>query len=166
MSASDRLIEVDVPAQTLTLRERDGHIVMHTRIATAKKGVGEIRGSEQTPRGWHVIRAKVGADLPANTVFVARRPTGELYSLQLRALHPQRDWILTRILWLSGLEPGKNRLGKVDTMRRYIYIHGCPDEDPMGVPSSHGCVKMRNAEIMELFEQVDAGTRVHIRGGD
>lgn len=166
MNGRERLIEVDVPAQTLTLRERDGGIVLQTRIATAKKGVGEVRGSEQTPRGWHVIRAKIGAGLPADTVFVGRRPTGEIYSPQLRALHPQRDWILTRILWLSGLEPGKNRLGKVDTMRRYIYIHGCPDEDPMGVPSSHGCVKMRNAEIIELFEQVEAGTRVHIRGGD
>lgn len=165
MSARDRLIEVDVPAQTLILRDRGG-IVLRTRVATAKKGVGEVRGSEQTPRGWHVIRAKIGAGVPANTVFVGRRPTGEIYSPQLRALHPQRDWILTRILWLSGLEPGKNRLGSVDTMRRYIYIHGCPDEDEMGVPSSHGCVKMRNSEIIELFEQVTAGTRVHIHGGD
>lgn len=166
MSARSRVIEVDVPAQTLILREGDGRVILHTRIATAKKGVGEVRGSEQTPRGAHVIRAKIGAGEPANTVFVGRRPTGEIYSPQLRALHPQRDWILTRILWLSGLEPGKNRLGNVDTMRRYIYIHGCPDEDPMGVPSSHGCVKMRNAEIIELFEQVDAGTRVYLRGGD
>jgi L,D-transpeptidase YbiS len=93
-------------------------------------------------------------------------PTGEVYSAQLRALHPQRDWILTRILWLSGLEPGRNRLGQVDTMRRYIYIHGCPDEDPMGIPSSHGCVKMRNTDMVALFEQVDAGTRVHIVGGE
>jgi lipoprotein-anchoring transpeptidase ErfK/SrfK len=166
MSARSRVIEVDVPAQTLILREGDGSMILQTRIATAKKGVGEVRGSEQTPRGAHVIRAKIGAGEPANTVFVGRRPTGEIYSPQLRALHPQRDWILTRILWLSGLEPGKNRLGNVDTMRRYIYIHGCPDEDPMGVPSSHGCVKMRNAEIIELFEQVDAGTRVYLRGGD
>lgn len=166
MNTRKRLIEVDVPAQTLIVREDNGNIVMQTRIATAKKGVGEVRGSEQTPRGSHVIRAKIGAGAPANTVFVGRRPTGEIYSPQLRALHPQRDWILTRILWLSGLEPGKNRLGNVDTMRRYIYIHGCPDEDPMGIPSSHGCVKMRNAEIIELFEQVDAGTRVDIHGGD
>ncbi len=166
MNTRNRLIQVDVPAQTLIVREDNGNIVMQTRIATAKKGVGEVRGSEQTPRGAHVIRAKIGAGAPANTVFVGRRPTGEIYSPQLRALHPQRDWILTRILWLSGLEPGKNRLGNVDTMRRYIYIHGCPDEDPMGIPSSHGCVKMRNAEIIELFEQVDAGTRVDIHGGD
>ncbi len=166
MNTRNRLIEVDVPAQTLIVREDNGNIVMQTRIATAKKGVGEVRGSEQTPRGAHVIRAKIGAGAPANTVFVGRRPTGEIYSPQLRALHPQRDWILTRILWLSGLEPGKNRLGNVDTMRRYIYLHGCPDEDPMGIPSSHGCVKMRNAEIIELFELVNAGTRVHIHGGD
>lgn len=164
MSADVR-IEVDVPAQTLQLYEA-GRLAWETRVATAKKGVGEQRGSEQTPRGWHVIRAKIGAGMPANTVFVGRRPTGEVYSPGLRALYPQRDWILTRILWLSGLEGGKNRRGHVDTMRRYIYIHGCPDEDPMGIPSSHGCVKMRNSDIIALFERVPVGTRVYIRGGE
>jgi lipoprotein-anchoring transpeptidase ErfK/SrfK len=82
----------------------------------------------------------------------------------LRAAYPERDWILTRILWLCGVEKGKNRLGHVDTMRRYIYIHGCPDEDPMGVPSSRGCVKMRNRDLLELFERVAPGTRVYIKG--
>jgi lipoprotein-anchoring transpeptidase ErfK/SrfK len=135
---------------------------METRISTGRKGVGEQNGSEQTPRGWHKIRAKIGAGQPENTVFVARRPTGELYSPEMRASYPNRDWILTRILWLSGLEPGRNRLGKVDTMRRFIYIHGCPDDDPMGTPGSRGCVKMRNRELIELFDRVPAGTRVHI----
>jgi lipoprotein-anchoring transpeptidase ErfK/SrfK len=155
-------IHVDVPGQTLTLRDAGGAVLGRYRVATAAKGVGELNGSEQTPRGWHVIRAKIGAGLPAGAVLVSRRPTGEIYSPALRARFPGRDWILTRILWLSGLEPGRNRLGRVDTMRRYIYIHGCPDEDPMGVPSSHGCIKMRNDEVIELFERVPVGTRVQI----
>lgn len=161
---SEYRIQVDVPSQSLIVANGQGRIVMRTRVATAKKGVGEQRGSEQTPRGLHVVRAKIGAGAAPNTVFVGRRPTGEIYSSQLRALHPQRDWILTRILWLSGLEPSRNRLGDVDTMRRYIYIHGCPDEDPMGIPSSHGCVKMRNSEIIELFDLVPPGTVVEIVG--
>ncbi|MHB8455218.1 MAG: L,D-transpeptidase family protein [Acidiferrobacterales bacterium] len=156
------IIEVDVLSQTFTLRDALGHVQMQTHIATARNGVGEEFGSERTPRGWHVIRAKIGAGLAPGAVLVSRRATGEIYTPGLRRSFPDRDWILTRILWLSGLEPGRNRLGSVDTMRRYIYIHGCPDEDPMGVPSSRGCVKMRNHEIVELFDRVPAGTRVHI----
>ena len=160
------LIEVHVPSQTLRLKDDSGRVLMETRISTGRKGVGEVNGSEQTPRGWHKIRAKIGAGQPENTVFVARRPTGELYSPEMRASYPGRDWILTRILWLSGLEPGRNRLGQVDTMRRFIYIHGCPDDDPMGAPGSRGCVKMRNRELIELFDRVPAGTRVHIIAED
>jgi L,D-transpeptidase YbiS len=156
------LIEVYVPTQKLRLIDDRGRVLMETWISTGRKGVGEVNGSEQTPRGWHQIRAKIGAGKPENTVFVARRPTGEVFQPVMRQQYPGRDWILTRILWLSGLEPGKNRLGEVDTMRRYIYIHGCPDEDPMGIPSSHGCVKMRNRELIELFDRVPVGTRVHI----
>ncbi len=157
-------INIDVPSQTLTLHDETGDVLMQTQVSTAKNGVGEQMGSDCTPRGEHVIRAKIGAAQPLNTVFVARRPTGETYSPELRALYPQRDWILTRILWLSGLEPGKNRLGNVDTMRRHIYIHGAPDEDPMGVPSSHGCIKMRTQEVIELFDRVPPGTPVTILG--
>jgi L,D-transpeptidase YbiS len=160
------MIQVHVPSQTLTLQDDQGRTLWRTAVATGKKGVGEQNGSEQTPRGWHVIRAKIGAGLPADAVLVGRRPTGEVYTPALRAAYPQRDWILTRILWLSGLEPGRNRLGQVDTMRRYIYIHGCPDSDPMGVPSSHGCIKMRNSEIIDLYERVPVGTRVQIIGED
>lgn len=156
------LIEVHVPSQTLRLKDEGGLVLMETPIATGRKGVGEQNGSEQTPRGWHKIRAKIGAGQPENTVFVARRPTGELYAPEMRASYPNRDWILTRILWLSGLEPGRNRLGQVDTMRRFIYIHGCPDDDPMGTPGSRGCVKMRNRELIELFDRVPVGTHVHI----
>jgi L,D-transpeptidase YbiS len=157
-------IEVDVPAQTLVVKDGNGKAVMQSRVATARNGVGEVSGSECTPRGQHYIRAKIGSGLPANSVLVSRRPTGEIYSTQMRAVYPGRDWILTRIMWLSGLEPGKNRLGQVDTMRRYVYIHGCPDEDPMGVPSSRGCIKMRNEELIRLFDLVPAGTPVLIKG--
>jgi L,D-transpeptidase YbiS len=160
------LIEVHVSSQTLRLKDDSGRVLMETRISTGRKGMGEQNGSEQTPRGWHKIRAKIGAGQPENTVFVARRPTGETYAPEMRASYPNRDWILTRILWLSGLEPGRNRLGKVDTMRRFIYIHGCPDEDPMGAPGSRGCVKMRNNELIELFDRVPVGTRVHIIAED
>jgi lipoprotein-anchoring transpeptidase ErfK/SrfK len=157
-------IEVDVPTQTLTVFDSTNKVVMQTKVATARNGVGEEFGSEKTPRGAHYIRAKVGIGLPEGAVLISRRPTGEIYSPGLRAAFPDRDWILTRILWLCGREHGKNRLGNVDTMRRYIYIHGCPDEDPMGVPSSRGCVKVRNSELVKLFNLVDAGTPVDIKG--
>lgn len=137
-------------------------ILENYSISTALKGVGEKKGSFQTPRGWHVIRAKIGEGMPENSVFVSRRPTGEIYSPELAKQYGKRDWILTRILWLSGLEVGKNRLGDVDTMRRYIYIHGTPDEVPMGVVGSRGCIRMHNAEIMHLFDQICVGTKIFI----
>lgn len=155
------LIEVTISEQLLRYRRGD-QTLMDVAISTASNGPGEQFGSECTPRGKHYIRAKIGAACPVNTVFIGRRPTGEIYQPELKQQSPQRDWILTRILWLCGMEPGKNRLGKVDTMRRYIYIHGCPDEDTMGVPGSHGCIKMRNADILQLFELVSAGTQVHL----
>jgi lipoprotein-anchoring transpeptidase ErfK/SrfK len=155
------LIVVNIAKQRLQLLT-DDEVVMDVAIATAKNGVGEQANSEQTPRGWHKVRAMIGADAPENAVFVGRRNTGEIYSPQLREEFPDRDWILTRILWLSGTERGKNRLGEVDTMRRFIYIHGCPDEDEMGRPSSHGCVKMQNADVLKLFSAVTPGTQVFI----
>jgi L,D-transpeptidase YbiS len=131
-------------------------------ISTAKNGAGERMGSGCTPRGRHVIRAKIGAHCPIDAVFVGRRATGEIYSLDQAEQFPDRDWILTRILWLSGREPGRNRFGDVDTMRRYIYIHGCPETEPMGVPASHGCIRMRSADLVELFDLVEPGTTVLI----
>ena len=122
MAVASNTIEVDVPTQTLTLKDSQGRILMQTKVSTARNGVGEEAGSEKTPRGAHYIRAKIGAGLPPNSVLISRRPTNEIYSPQLRSAFPNRDWILTRILWLCGLERGKNRLGKVDTMQRYIYI--------------------------------------------
>ncbi len=155
-------LHVSVADQTLTVCDDDGGILRRYVVSTAKAGVGELSGSYQTPRGRHLIRAKIGAGQPANTVFVRRRPTGELWTPELAEQFPGRDWILTRILWLSGCEPGRNRLGCVDTMRRYVYIHGSPDSAEMGLPGSHGCVRMRNSDIIELFDQVPCFTEVEI----
>jgi lipoprotein-anchoring transpeptidase ErfK/SrfK len=131
-------------------------------ISTSRFGTGEQNGSFMTPRGRHVIRAKIGAGQPLGAVLVGRRPTGEIYSESLAHAFPERDWVLTRILWLSGTEIGRNRLGDVDTMRRYIYIHGAPDSDPKGVPGSMGCIRMRNSDVVELFDAVSPGTIVMI----
>ncbi len=155
-------INIHIPTQTLELFDDSGKQLRSYPVSTGANGVGEESGSFCTPRGKHVIRAKIGAGQPANTVFVKRRPTGEIYTPQLGAAHPGRDWILTRILWLSGKEPGYNRWGSCDTMRRYIYIHGTPDSTPLGKPGSHGCVRMRNANLLELFDLVRAGTAVEI----
>jgi lipoprotein-anchoring transpeptidase ErfK/SrfK len=155
-------ISISIPAQTLTLRDDAGRVVREYTVSTARNGPGERWGSFCTPRGKHIVRAKIGAGAPVNTVFVSRRPTGEIYTPDLGARFPDRDWILTRILWLSGCERGFNRLGAVDTMRRFIYIHGCPDSAPMGIPGSIGCIRMRNADIVELFERVGPGTPVEI----
>jgi len=155
-------IRISVAQQTLTLFGDSGQVLRSYPVSTAALGVGERSGSFCTPLGRHLIRARIGAGMPENTVFAARRPTGEIYSAELAAANPGRDWILTRILWLSGCEPGVNRLGGVDTMRRFIYIHGCPDSEPMGVPKSHGCIRMHNPDILELFELVPANTPVEI----
>ncbi len=155
-------LTISITKQILQLFE-DDTLVKEYSISTAKNGAGEINGSEKTPRGWHIVRAKIGEKCEVNTVFVQRRPTGEIYNRKLKENFPNRDWILTRILWLSGLEPGKNRLGQVDTMRRYIYIHGTPDEVPMGIPGSRGCVRMRNAELVELFNRLPVYVKVLIQ---
>jgi L,D-transpeptidase YbiS len=155
-------IRIDLETQVLVLQDEKGRPVKTYSVSTAKKGAGEKNGSLCTPRGRHIVRAKIGAGQPVNTVFVRRRSTGELWSPELHARYPGRDWILTRILWLSGCEPGRNRLGDVDTMRRYIYIHGSPDTAEMGKPGSIGCVRMRNADIVELFDLVAPYTPVEI----
>jgi len=157
-------IVIRIPDQTLELFDEAGTLLKQYAVSTAAKGAGEQNGSNCTPRGRHLIRAKVGAGETANTVFVRRRPTGEIWTPELAAANPGRDWILTRILWLSGCEPGFNRLGCVDTMRRYIYIHGTPDTVALGEPGSIGCVRMRNSDIIELFDLVPAYTPVEISG--
>ncbi len=158
---NEMYLKVSIQHQTMQVF-RDAQLVKEYLISTAKNGAGEENGSEKTPRGWHVIRAKIGADAKPNTVFIHRRATGEIYSPELKAEFPQRDWILTRILWLSGAEVGKNRLGPNDTMRRFVYIHGTPDEVQMGKPGSRGCIRMRNSELIELFEITKPGTKILI----
>jgi hypothetical protein len=132
-------------------------------ISSAKNGAGQLKGSGCTPLGRHIVRAKIGDGAALNSVFCGRRFTGEIYTPELAKMNPNRDWILTRILWLSGKEAGYNRLGDVDSMQRYIYIHGTPDSEPMGIPLSHGCIRMRNADMIELFELTPVGTDIYIQ---
>ena len=155
-------IEISIAKQTLTLFDDFGGVKSRYVVSTAANGTGCEKDSGCTPLGEHIIRAKIGTNMPVNTVFVGRRPTGEIFTSELMAQFPNRDWILTRILWLSGKEIGKNRLGNVDTMQRYIYIHGTPDSTDMSKIGSHGCVRMRNADVIALFNMVEAGTRVFI----
>lgn len=155
-------IEISIGSQLLRLLDDQGRELRKYQVSTAKNGPGELNGSNCTPRGRHVVRAKIGAGQPLNSVFVGRRPTGEIWSAELAASHPGRDWMLTRLLWLSGCERGFNRLGNVDTMRRYIYIHGAPDTAIMGAPGSIGCIRMRNADVVELFDLAPLYTPVVI----
>lgn len=153
-------IRVDLGAQRLVLEQAHGR--REWAVSTARNGAGERMGSYCTPRGRHVVRARIGAGLPLHSVFVGRRATGECWTPALAAAQPGRDWILTRILWLGGREPGINRYGDVDSAHRHIYIHGTPPDQPMGVPLSHGCVRMTGEAIIELFDAVPAGTEVFI----
>lgn len=154
-------LDIAIAEQRLSLIS-DGKVQADYPVSTAKNGPGQLKGSECTPTGWHRIRAKIGAGLPINSVFKARRPTGEIYTPELAEQFPERDWILSRILWLGGLEPGINRYGEVDTTWRYIYIHGTPDELMRRAPESHGCIRMLNADVVDLFDRVEPGCRVWI----
>ena len=162
---NELVIEVDMRLQQLYLWEPypDGDMLIRQYpVSTATNGPGEQNGSYCTPRGRHRIAEKIGAGAPLCAAFKARELTGEIWTPELDAENPGRDWILTRILWLSGCEVGRNRLGAVDTMRRYIYIHGSPDAVAMGRPGSIGCIRMRNDDIVELFDRVPPGTPVEI----
>jgi L,D-transpeptidase YbiS len=136
-------IVIDIGSQSLALFDGARELKRYT-VSTSKFGPGEKNGSHCTPRGRHVVRAKIGAGQPIGTVFVRRRPTGEVWTPELHAQFPGRDWILTRVLWLSGREPGS------------------PDSAEMGKPGSIGCIRMRNADIAELFELVPPYTEVEI----
>jgi L,D-transpeptidase YbiS len=155
-------IKVHLSTQRLELLDDAGNVLRRYKMSSSERGAGELNGSFCTPRGKHIIRAKIGTGQPVNTVFLRRRPSGEIYTPELGARFPDRDWMLTRILWLSGVEPGFNRMGECDTMRRFIYIHGTPDSARLGIPGSHGCIRMHNADLIELFDIVPAGTAVEI----
>lgn len=155
-------LSVSIHRQTLEVLSNDDEVIAQFLISSALNGINCQKNSGGTPIGLHQVRAKIGQGLPINSVFVARRPTKEIWSESLDAQYPNRDWILSRILWLSGLELGVNRLGQVDTMQRYIYIHGTPDSEPMGLPLSHGCIRMRNQDVIDLFNRIEVGTLVRI----
>ncbi|SFR49549.1 L,D-transpeptidase catalytic domain [Marinobacter daqiaonensis] len=154
-------LRIDLDRQILLFQGVDGERA-EWPVSTAIKGPGEAQDSGRTPRGRHYVRAMVGHDQPQGTVFIARRPTGEVWSPELAARHPGRDWILSRIIWLCGREWGVNRGPGVDTFRRFIYIHGTPDTEPMGVPRSHGCIRMHNRDVIDLFARLRPGTPVVI----
>lgn len=139
-----------------------GCLVVRVQVSTAVNGAGERNGSGCTPRGLHQIRARIGDGLPKGAVLKGRRWTGETWTPALHEEFPGRDWILSRILWLSGCEQGRNRMGEVDTFRRYIYLHGTPDCEPMAVPLSYGCIRLRNDDLLELFPRVPLHCRVRI----
>ncbi len=157
-----RYLTVSISKQTMDFY-RHGQIYRRYHVSTAKNGPGEQQGSECTPTGWHTIRAKIGQGKPIHSVFVGRRLTGEIYDTHLQQQHPDRDWVLSRILWLGGKEPGFNRYGKVDSTWRYIYIHGSPEHLVAGFPDSHGCIRMTNQDVVELFEEVEVGDNVLIQ---
>lgn len=162
---SIRHIVINIAKQNLCLYEHNAEISQY-QVSTAKNGIGSRQDSGCTPLGEHIIAQKIGGDQPINSVFVGRVPTNEVYSADFGKLHPERDWILSRILWLAGLEEGINKgcndKGGCDTYQRYIYIHGTPDDEAMDMPLSHGCVRMRNQDIIELYEKVDEGITVSI----
>lgn len=154
-------IEVDLGRQRLLLWN-EGRMLRECLVSTGGNGIGEINGSGCTPRGRHVVRAKIGGGAPEGTLFVARRPTGDVWTPELHARYPGRDWILTRILWLSGVERGRNRLGCVDTFRRYIYLHGTPPTTRLGMPGSKGCIRMANGDVTAMFDQLPVGAEVEL----
>lgn len=157
-------LEIDTSQQQL--RCWRGQKVLHEcAISSGLAGVGEQNGSGKTPRGWHYVRATIGEGMPENAVFRGRRWTGEVFSPALAEGNPERDWILTRILWLCGLEKGINRGGHVDSQRRYIYLHGTPPDQPMGTAASHGCIRLRNADLLYIFSLALPGTPVWLHGG-
>ena len=159
----ERRIRVILDDQRLDLVD-DGTVLKSYRVSTSRYGAGERAGSLRTPRGRHVVRAMIGAGAPAGTVFRGRRKTGEIYTDKLASKQPGRDWVLSRILWLSGTEVGKNRLGAVDSMRRYIYIHGTPERYLLGTPASIGCIRMSDEDVIELFGMISPGTVVDVEG--
>jgi len=153
-------IHIHLNSQTLTLTTPD--FSKTYPVSTAANGAGQSEGSYCTPLGHHIIKEKFGHRMPLDTVFTARVPEHDPYTETRGEELPERDWILSRILWLGGCEPGINRLGNVDTKKRYIYIHGTPDSEEMGVPRSHGCIRMRTSDVAELFDHVPLYTHVLI----
>lgn len=155
-------LHVSVAEQSLTLYDGRGLPQKRYTVSTAKNGVGERVNSYQTPRGWHRVCERIGDDVAPDTIIYRRKVTPWKYTPQLAAEYPDKDWILTRILWLCGMEPGKNQGGDVDSYDRAIYIHGAGQHVPFGTPTSRGCVRMRNEDVIELYNLTANGIDVLI----
>lgn len=157
----ENFVSISIKKQQLYYYTPQGQMASYP-VSTAKNGAGEQMGSECTPRGWHKVYALIGGGAMENSVFVGRKFTGEMYSPELLEKFPNRDWILTRIIQLEGLEEGRNRGGSVDSLQRYIYIHGTPDTTNLSEPGSHGCIRMRNSDIIALATTLSLNTYVCI----
>jgi len=153
------MISIRISEQTLTHHRQSGVSLCYP-VSTAARGTGNQRDSLQTPLGRHRIAKKIGADMPLCTAFIARSPVG-IY--EPASGNPDKDWILSRILWLEGMQTGLNRRGPVDTLSRFIYIHGTHQENLIGTPASHGCIRMRNTDVLQLFSHTREGETVYIR---
>ncbi|OGT50377.1 MAG: hypothetical protein A3E82_05030 [Gammaproteobacteria bacterium RIFCSPHIGHO2_12_FULL_38_11] len=147
-------ITINITQQKLYLKNSNDEIISEYIISSAKNGIGEKKGSGQTPLGLHTIYQKIGEAMPIFTVFKGRTPTGEIWNADLSQQYPDRDFILTRILWLTGPQT---------PLDRYIYIHGTSDEAYLGTPQSHGCIRMRNTDLIDFFEKVLEGESVFIQ---
>ena len=155
-------IHVSVKDQLLTLLDEAGQVLHSYPVSTSKFGTGSQNNSNKTPLGLHRIKDKIGGAMPINEVFIGRMPHGSLDECIERGLELPEDVITSRIMWLEGMQPGRNQGGYVDTYQRYIYIHGTSDEEHIGTPTSMGCIRMLNADIVELFRLVESGTEVMI----
>jgi len=153
---------VGVKSQTLRYYDGSGLLARQYSVSTAKFGVGEQKNSYQTPRGWHKVCEKIGDGAEKDTIIFRQKITPWKYSETLHQQYPNKDWILTRVLWLCGMEPGLNQGGDVDSYDRYIYIHGAGAHVPFGTPSSLGCVRMKSDDVIELFDHTAVGTDVYI----
>ena len=155
-------IIVDISEQRLYLYNND-NLVQSFPVSTSKYGEGQIENSFKTPLGLHEIKEKIGAKAPINTIFTARENTNKIAEIQINPNDTEYDFVTSRILWLDGLENGINRGVGVDSYSRYIYIHGTHEEGLIGQKASHGCIRMFNNDVIELFDMVSEGTKVQIR---
>ena len=131
-------------------------------ISTAEKGIGNIKHSDQTPLGLHIVKEKHGDNTPLNGRMIGRIFYGQISTIYNDTSRSKTDDLTTRIMWLSGEEEGINKGGNVDSYQRYIYIHGTSEEGRLGTPASHGCIRMNNKDILELYNKIAVGTKVLI----
>ena len=155
-------ILVDIGQQRLFLLDSRGDLIISYPISSSSYGEGQIENSFKTPLGNHIIKEKIGADASKNIIFKERINTGRFAEIYHNDYDSEDDHVTSRILWLEGTEEGFNKGGNVDSFYRYIYIHGTPEEGLIGEKASHGCIRMFNQDVIELFNLVEKGTKVNI----